>query len=109
MLWLRQVMSTIRVFLISIILADNGIARLKKEIELIKKRNRKVEADKAWETSKFRAASIVVMTFLIAVVVMYLIDVKDYWSNALIPTIGFYLSVQTLPFLKRWWIKNRYP
>ena len=30
------------------------LEEIKKEIDLIKERNRKVEADKAWETSNFR-------------------------------------------------------
>jgi hypothetical protein len=88
-------------------MSHKRIDRLEKELYLIKERNKRVEADKAWETSWFRTISIVVMTYVIAVIVMYLIDVQYYLSNALIPTVGFYLSVQTLPVLKRWWVKNR--
>ena len=81
---------------------------LEKEINLIKERNKRVEADKAWETSKFRIFSIVVMTYIITSIVFYFIGVKNYLLSALIPTVGFYLSTQSLPFIKTWWIKKYY-
>ncbi|MGD0576717.1 MAG: hypothetical protein ABSA74_01445 [Candidatus Staskawiczbacteria bacterium] len=79
---------------------------IKKEIDLIKERNKRVEADKAWETSKFRIFSIVVMTYIITAIVFYFIGVKNFALSALIPTVGFYLSTQSLPFIKKWWIKK---
>ena len=79
---------------------------IKKEIDLIKERNKKVEADKAWETSKFRVFSIVVMTYIITSIVFYFIGVKGFMLSAFIPTVGFYLSTQSLPFIKKWWIKS---
>jgi hypothetical protein len=79
---------------------------IKKEIDLIKERNKRVEADKAWETSKFRIFSIVVMTYIITAIVFYFIGVKNFALSALIPTVGFYLSTQSLHFIKKWWIKK---
>jgi hypothetical protein len=38
--------------------------------------------------------------------VLCAIGVKDFFLNALIPTIGYYLSTQSFPFLKRWWISK---
>jgi len=71
-------------------------------------RNRRVEADKAWETSKFRIGIIVVITYIVSVIVMYVIKVDRYYLSALIPTIGFLLSTLSLPVLKRWWVKKYY-
>lgn len=82
------------------------IEELKKEVELIKERNKRVEADKAWETSLTRVVSIVIMTYTLTAIVFYFIGVKNFLLNALIPTVGFYLSTQSLPFIKKWWIKN---
>jgi hypothetical protein len=82
------------------------IEEIKKEINLIKERNKKVEADKAWETSSFRIFSIVVMTYIITAIVFYFIGVKNFLLSALIPTVGFYLSTQSLPFIKTWWINK---
>lgn len=84
------------------------IEQLKKEIDLIKERNNRVEADKAWETSNMRAGAIMLMTYVITAVVFYFIGVKNYLLNALIPTVGFYLSTLSLPFIKKWWILKIY-
>lgn len=83
------------------------LEEVRKEINLIKERNKRVEADKAWETSGLRIFSIVIMTYIITAVVFYFIGVKNFMLNALIPTLGFYLSTQSLPFIKKWWV-NRF-
>ena len=82
------------------------LEEIKKEIDLIKERNKRVEIDKAWETSSVRVLSVLVMTYIITAVVFYFIGVKNFMLNALIPTVGFYLSTQSLPFIKRWWINK---
>lgn len=87
---------------------EQQIQKIEKEISEIKERNRKVEADKAWETSVFRMVSILILTYLIASWVMYIINVKEYWLNALIPTLGYFLSTLSLPIVKKWWVKNRW-
>lgn len=84
------------------------IGELKREIDLIKERNKRVEMDKAWETSSWRIFFICVMTYIIVAVVFYFIGIKNFLLNALIPTIGFYLSTQSLPFLKKWWAAKIY-
>ena len=82
------------------------IEKLAKEIEAIKERNRRVEAAKAWEGSKTRIVSLVIITYLLAALVLYLLGNDNYWFNALIPTIGFFLSAQSLPMIKKWWLKK---
>jgi hypothetical protein len=81
---------------------------LEKEVEIIKQRNAKVEADKAWEISVFRKISILTITYILACLVMYVIGVTDFWLNALIPTLGFFLSTLSFGGLKQFWIKNCY-
>ncbi|MDO8660136.1 MAG: hypothetical protein Q7K54_06115 [Candidatus Parcubacteria bacterium] len=85
---------------------DLHIQNLEKEIELLKERNKRVEADKAWETSYFRILLISGIIYVIAVKVMYFIGSENYYLNALVPPIGFFISVQSLPFIKKWWIEN---
>ena len=87
-------------------MSEERIKALEEEIVVIRERNLRVEADKSWETSFFRVASICIITYLIAAWVMATIGVVNYWQNALIPTLGFYLSVQSLPVLKRWWVRK---
>ena len=84
------------------------IENLEKEIKIIKERNRRVEADKAWETSWFRIFFIAAITYIIAAIVLYFIGAKNFLLNALVPTIGYFLSTQSLPAIKRWWIRRNF-
>ena len=78
------------------------------EIKAIKERNARVEADKAWETSAFRISTICAITYVVAALVLCVIHTHRWWLNALIPTLGFYLSTRSLPVIKKWWVKSRY-
>ena len=77
------------------------------ELKLIAERNRRVEADKAWETSLFRVGSIAGITYVVASLVMYLIGTTTFYLNALIPVIGYLLSTQSLPIIKRRWLHHK--
>lgn len=81
---------------------------MRKEIETIKERNRIVELDKSWETSKTRKLIIAIMTYIIIVIFLLLIKNSRPWLNALVPTLGFILSTSILPLFKRNWIKYTY-
>ncbi len=85
---------------------DNRIQNLENEIRAIKERNLRVEADKAWETSGFRIFTLCAITYVVASCMLYIIGVGSFFLSALVPTAGFFLSVQSLPFIKRWWTKK---
>ena len=85
---------------------EEKIQKLEKGMAALKDRNLRVEADKAWETSGFRIFSITIITYIIAALVLYFISAKNFLFNALVPTAGFFLSTQSLPAVKRWWIKK---
>lgn len=78
------------------------------DITEIKSRNARVEADKAWETSATRKILILVITYMLATLVMWLINVPYPHLNAIIPTLGFFLSTLSLGFVKNYWIKILY-
>jgi len=80
----------------------------KKEIESIKERNTRVEADKAWEVSWARRGVIAVLTYLVIVLFFYSANLPNPFVNAVIPTIGFLLSTLTLGALKRIWLERVY-
>jgi hypothetical protein len=82
------------------------IQKLEHEIATIQERNLRVEADKAWETSHVRIFFITMITYIVASLVLYSIGTKNFFLNALVPTAGFFLSMQSLPTVKRWWIKK---
>ena len=78
------------------------------DIETIKERNKRVERDKAWETSKTRRIIISIMTYIIIVIFLWSINAPRPWLNAIVPTVGFILSTLTLPFFKQLWINHIY-
>jgi hypothetical protein len=82
-----------------------SISDLEKEILEIKKRNKKVEIDKAWETSWSRKFLLIIFTYLGIGFYLQAIDIYKPWSNAIVPSVGFLLSTLTLPFLKKIWEK----
>lgn len=87
---------------------EQKLQDLEKEIMAIKERNMRVGADKAWETSNFRIFSIALITYAIAALVLYLIGTENFLRNALVPTVGYFLSTQSFPAIKKWWIKNNF-
>jgi len=76
-------------------------------IEKLEARNRRVEADKAWETSWQRRLAIMILTYLVVILYLYFVVHINPWINALVPVIGFALSTLTVSALKRWWIARR--
>lgn len=76
------------------------------EVAEIKARNLRVEADKAWETSAFRISAIAGLIYVFAVVFLFVSGVPNPFLGALIPPAGYLISAQSLPPLKKWWIKN---
>lgn len=76
-------------------------------LQKIQERNERVELDKAWETSFVRRGFVACVTYAIAAWFMWSIGVEDAYLNALVPTGGYVLSTLSLPFLKRWWVKNK--
>jgi hypothetical protein len=86
---------------------DDRLEEIVRELELIKQRNARVEADKAWEVSAVRVAAISATTYVCAALLLWLIGVERFWLSALVPVVGFYLSCRSLPALKKWWIERR--
>ena len=88
-------------------MATEEIEKLKEEIEAIKARNRRVEADKAWELSKTRTAFIAISTYLLIFIFMLLIHDNHPFLNAFIAAIAYLISTSSYNILKKWWLKKR--
>lgn len=76
---------------------------IKARISEIENRNARVELEKAWELSLTRKFSILLLTFLSTALLFLCLEAP--WYNAIIPTLGFYLSTLSLPIIKKWWTK----
>lgn len=79
-----------------------------REIQEIKTRNKRVEADKAWETSIARRGLIATATYIAAATSFAFTNVSNPIGNALIPTAAYVVSTMSLPFVKKWWVKKFY-
>ncbi len=82
------------------------LKELEKEIRKIKERDKKVEIDKAWETSHTRKIIIAVFTYLAIALYLLAIDISLPFLNAVVPTVGFILSTLTLPYFKKTLVKK---
>ncbi len=85
----------------------NSIEELEKRIDEIEKRNKRVEGDKAWETSLLRKILIIILTYVFAVLYLKIADTTNPFLGAVVPCVGFFLSTQTLNIIKKNWLKKR--
>ena len=74
--------------------------------EDIYERNKRVEADKAWETSLTRRTIIAFFTYLIVGFYLNLLKVDYPWLHALVPPMAYVLSTLSLPIVKKIWIEK---
>ncbi|MBP9667311.1 hypothetical protein KBD87_00685 [Candidatus Saccharibacteria bacterium] len=80
---------------------------LEKRIAALETRNKKVEADKAWETSWTRRIAIALLTYVIVCTYFAVVIHIDPWLNALVPVIGYLLSTVTISIVKKSWLRQR--
>ena len=81
---------------------------LENEINKIKERNKRVETDKAWETSLTRRICICILTYIVVVIYSFMISrVSNIWLSSLVPVLGFALSTLSLKYVRSMWESNR--
>jgi hypothetical protein len=81
------------------------INKLEERVKGIEARNKRVETDKAWETSWTRRFLLILFTYLAIGFYLDAIRVPNSWLNAIVPAVAFFLSTLTLPFFRRLWEK----
>lgn len=80
---------------------------LEQRIAKIEKRNKRVETDKAWETSWTRRICIMVLTYLVVVTYSYIIrECDNILLSSLVPVLGFLLSTLSVKAVRRLWEKK---
>jgi preprotein translocase subunit SecF len=77
------------------------------QLNEIKKRNQRVEADKAWETSWTRKILVAVMTYLVITLFLIMIKAEHAFTTAVVPTVGFLISTASISFVKKIWLKYK--
>ncbi len=80
---------------------------LEQRIAKIEKRNKRVETDKAWETSWTRRICIMILTYLVVVAYSYIIrECDNILLSSLVPVLGFLLSTLSVKAVRRLWEKK---
>jgi len=77
---------------------------IEKRIASIEARNKKVEQDKAWETSLLRKCIVFMITCAFSYSFLHLINDPNAFGNAILASVGFMLSTLTLSLFKNWWL-----
>jgi len=80
--------------------------QIQQQLDEIKARNQRVEADKAWETSWTRRLIILIFTYIVIVIFFLIVRLPKPFVNAVVPSVAFILSTMTVPLFKKWWLKN---
>jgi len=80
---------------------------IKKRLDTIEQRNKRVELDKDWEVSLTRKIFIAVLTYFTIVLFFFVAQLPRIFINSIVPTAGFVLSTLSLPFFKKIWIKYK--
>lgn len=76
-------------------------------LDKLEARNKRVEADKAWETSWVRRLIIMCLTYLTVVCYLSIVVHIDPWINAVVPVAGYFVSTLTVSLVKNRWVGNR--
>ena len=79
---------------------------IESRIAAIEERNKRVERDKAWETSWVRKVWILCITYFLTSLTFWLIGVEEYLKNAFIPTVAYLLSTMSLPLARGLWDRS---
>ncbi|OGY51804.1 MAG: hypothetical protein A2951_01410 [Candidatus Buchananbacteria bacterium RIFCSPLOWO2_01_FULL_56_15] len=85
----------------------NTAENLEQRVRRLEDRNKKVEADKAWETSWARRTLLTLFTYLAMGVYLRAIGIGSPWLNAVVPAVAFMLSTLTMPFFKHGWLGSK--
>lgn len=79
---------------------------MEETLEAVLERNKRVEAEKAWEVSFTRRAFLAALTYVTAVLLLWLIGEERFLLLSFIPAISYVFSTLTLPWMKRIWLSH---
>ncbi len=80
---------------------------IESRVNQLEARNKRVELDKAWETSWTRRLLLTLFTYLALGLYLWAIDIPRPWLNSIVPAVGFMISTLTMPWIKQKWIENQ--
>ncbi len=85
---------------------NEKITQILHRLDEVELRNRRVEMNKAWEVSATRKISVLLATYIAMIILFHSLENDRPFSNAIVPTLGFFLSTLSLPVVRGWWKKR---
>ena len=83
------------------------VRELEERVIEITERNKRVELDKKWETSKTRKICIAVLTYIVVIIYTSIISITStVFLSSLEPVMGFLLSTLSLKAVRKVWEKK---
>jgi hypothetical protein len=83
------------------------VRELEERVIEITERNKRVELDKKWETSKTRKICIAVLTYIVVIIYTSIISkTSNVFLSSLVPVMGFLLSTLSLKAVRKVWEKK---
>ena len=83
------------------------VRELEERVIEITERNKRVELDKRWETSKTRKICIAVLTYIVVIIYTSITNkVSNVFLSSLVPVMGFLLSTLSLKWVRKVWEKK---
>lgn len=80
---------------------------IEQRLSEIEERNKRVELNKAWETSWTRKLCIMILTYIVVVLYSLTINkISNIFLSSLVPVIGFTLSTLSLNVVRKIWEKR---
>jgi len=86
---------------------QDQLTELASRVAALEERNKRVELNKAWETSATRKLAIIVVTYFIVLGFLLIIKNDKPTINAIVPSLGFFLSTLVVSKLKEHWVKGK--
>lgn len=80
---------------------EERITQLENKVQELESRNKRVEANKSWETSPIRILIVAALTYSVMLLVFWQIGGGRPFEQAIIPTIGFVLSTLSLTWINK--------
>ncbi|NOS67001.1 MAG: hypothetical protein HOO67_01385 [Candidatus Peribacteraceae bacterium] len=80
---------------------------IEESLNAVIERNKRVEAEKAWEVSITRRLFVAGLTYITALVTFWFLDQPQFALIALVPALAYVVSTLSLPWMKRRWMKKR--
>ena len=89
-------------------LSRSNYEGIRKRNSTNKRKNKRVEKDKAWETSWTRRICIMILTYVVVVIYSYIVQkYNNIFFSSIVPVIGFTLSTLSLKLVRKIWEKKK--